>query len=110
MHQLAVLSRQVEDSLQRRQFAVDLAVGIPPLLAAVVVANDHHVLLALQDERVHVGGADRREPSTAEVGQQVQPNPSLELIGRSASIDGVLGLEVLRRFIKPNAIELRVHR
>ena len=59
VHQLAVLPRQVEDALQRRQLAVDLSVGIPPFLEFVVLADDHHVLLPLQDERVHVGSGDR---------------------------------------------------
>ena len=59
MHQLAVLSRQVQDSFQRRQLAVDLAIGVLPFLTFVQLADDHHVFLALQDERVDVGGADR---------------------------------------------------
>lgn len=56
VHQLAVLSRQVEDSLQRRQLAVDLAVRVSALLSFVVIADDHHVLLPLQNEPVHVSG------------------------------------------------------
>jgi hypothetical protein len=40
----------------------------------------------------------------------MQPDPALELVGRSAPVHGVLGLEIVRRFIEPNSIQLRVHR
>ena len=39
VHQLAVLPRRAEDSLQRRQLAVDLSVGIPPLFTFVALAT-----------------------------------------------------------------------
>jgi hypothetical protein len=110
VHQLAVLARQVEDPLQRRQLAVDLSIGIPPFLAFVIVADDHHILLPLQNERVHVGRSDRREASTAEVGEHVQSNPSLEFVSRSPSVHGVFGSEILRRFVEANPIQLRIHR
>ena len=81
-----------------------------PFLPFVALADDHHVLLALQDERVDVGGCDRRQASAAEVGKQVQPNPPLELVGRPPAVDGVFGLEIVCSFIEPNPIQLRVHR
>jgi hypothetical protein len=110
VHQLAVLPRQVEDPLQRRQLAVDFAVRIPPFFAIVVLAYDHHVLLALQDERVHVCRGNRGKAATAEIGKQVQPDPPLELVGRSTTVNGVFSLEIVGGFVESNPIQLRVHR
>lgn len=42
--------------------------------------------------------------------KQVQPDPPLELVGRSAPVHGILGLEIVRRFVEPNSIQLWVHR
>jgi hypothetical protein len=38
------------------------------------------------------------------------PDPPLELVGRSATVDGVFGLEIVSGFVESNAIQLRVHR
>jgi hypothetical protein len=40
----------------------------------------------------------------------MQSNPPLELVGRSTSVHGVFGFEVVCRFVEPNPIQLRVHR
>src|SRR5688572_14216122 len=40
----------------------------------------------------------------------MQPDPRPEIVSRSAPVDGVLGLEVLRCFVEANSIQLRVHR
>ena len=60
VRQLAVLSRQVEDALQRGQLAVDLAVRDLPLLPVFAFAKHDHVGATLQDERVDVSGCDGR--------------------------------------------------
>jgi hypothetical protein len=100
VHQLAVLSRQVEDTLQCRQLAIDFAVGVSPFLSIVALAEDHHVLLALQDERVDVGGRNRDEPPTFEVGEQMEPDSPLELITRAPAVDRVFGLQILGGFVE----------
>jgi hypothetical protein len=110
VHQLAVLPRQVKDPLQRRQFAVDLAVRILSLLTLIAIADEHHVLLALQDERIHVGRGDRCEASAAEGRKQMPSNLPFELVGRAAAIHGVFSLEIVRGFVESNPIELGIHR
>jgi hypothetical protein len=40
----------------------------------------------------------------------VQSNPPLEFVGRTASVDGVLGLQILGLLVEANAIQLRIHR
>ena len=77
MRELPVLPRQVEDPLQCRRFAIDLAVRVPPLLAIVAFARHDDVILPFQDERVDDRRRDCRQASPAEVRHQVRSNPPL---------------------------------
>ena len=111
VHQLAVLSRQVEDALQRGQLAVDLAVRDLPLLPVFAFAerpsrrSRRFRMNVLTSAVVIV--ASRRPPKC---GKQVQPNPPLEFVGRPPAVDGVFGLEIVGRLVEPDPIQLRVHR
>jgi hypothetical protein len=135
MGELAVLSRQAEDALQRGQLPVDLAVrdlplltvftlisarGAPPPLARArrlrasrgprALAKHDHIGAPLQNERVDVGRCDRREPAPAEVRQEVQANAPLEFVRRPPAVDGVFGLQIFGGLIEANPIQHGVHR
>ena len=110
VRQFAVLSRQVEDALQCRQLAIDLAVRDTSFLTLFTLAERDHVGPTFHDERVDVRRLDRRQPSATELRQQMQANPALQFIGRAAAVHGVFGLQIVRCFVKPNSIQLRVHR
>ena len=109
LDQLPVLTRQVEDSLQRRQLAVDLAVRDLPLGSFVAFAGGNHVSLTLQDERVDVWRCDRRQAPSAEVRGQVQSDPPLQFVGGASSVHRVLRLQIVRRLVEPDSIQLRIH-